>query len=430
MSTPSFKYGNGVWATKSGSSLAYNDDNGHYKPLPFSVSRASSATRVNKQGLIEVVGNDRLRIDYSESAKGVALLEPSRSNVALYSEEFDNAWWAKSDVTISANSIVSPDGSLNADKITEGTNNVIHAVFRGNSLTQTSIVSIFAKKGDGSKIAVGNSSDGHFAIFDLNLGIVTRASFGTISDGKIEDYGNGWYRCSCLFNYAGANKSAGYALVNDSNATTYTGDGVSSIYVWGAMIEAGSYATSYIPTSGSTATRQADVANGAGVANVFNDSEGVLFADIATFDDSSIWRGICISDGTTNNRVAYYATGRGNANEARFDVIVGGSFQVLYYVVLNDITNSNKVAIKYKTNDVGMWVNGFRVAVDTSATMPTGLSTLQFSNGNASTPAEPYYGKAKGINVYQTALTDAELEYLTSYRSLAEMVTELNLNAL
>ena len=70
------KFGNGTWATKKGSTLAYNDQNNRYKPLPFTTTRASGATRVNKQGLIEVVENDRPRIDYTDSADGVLLLEP------------------------------------------------------------------------------------------------------------------------------------------------------------------------------------------------------------------------------------------------------------------------------------------------------------------------------------------------------------------
>ena len=87
-----FKFGeNGKWATKTGSSLAYNDQNDNFKPMPFSVTRDSIATRVNKQGLIEVVGHDKLRIDYKDSSKGVALLEPARSNVLTYSEDF-NQW--------------------------------------------------------------------------------------------------------------------------------------------------------------------------------------------------------------------------------------------------------------------------------------------------------------------------------------------------
>ena len=76
-----YKFGNGTWATKEGSTLAYNDENENYKPLPFNFERDSIATRVNKEGLIEVVGNDIPRIDYTDSADGVLLLEPSRTNL-------------------------------------------------------------------------------------------------------------------------------------------------------------------------------------------------------------------------------------------------------------------------------------------------------------------------------------------------------------
>ena len=82
------KFGNGNWATKKGSTLAYNDENNNFKPLPFTTTRDSIATRVNKEGLIEVVGNDVPRIDYTDSAEGAFLLEPSRTNLLLIVRRF------------------------------------------------------------------------------------------------------------------------------------------------------------------------------------------------------------------------------------------------------------------------------------------------------------------------------------------------------
>lgn len=79
------KFGNGQWASKEGSVLAYNDENNNFKPLPFDFTRASGATRVNKDGLIEVVGSDEPRIDFSNDANGALLLEPSRTNFIPYS---------------------------------------------------------------------------------------------------------------------------------------------------------------------------------------------------------------------------------------------------------------------------------------------------------------------------------------------------------
>ena len=82
------KFGNGTWATKKGSTLSYNDEGGNFKPLPFTTTRNSIATRVNKEGLIEVVGRDVPRIDYTDSADGVLLLENSATNVLPKSNNF------------------------------------------------------------------------------------------------------------------------------------------------------------------------------------------------------------------------------------------------------------------------------------------------------------------------------------------------------
>ena len=86
------KFGNKTWATKVGSTLAYNDENGNYKPLPFAFTRSTSATRVNKEGLIEVVTNDRPRIDYTDTSDGVLLLEKAATNLLTYSEDFSNCF--------------------------------------------------------------------------------------------------------------------------------------------------------------------------------------------------------------------------------------------------------------------------------------------------------------------------------------------------
>jgi hypothetical protein len=89
------KFGNGQWATKVGSTLAFNDENGNFKPLPFNFTRSTSGTRVNKDGLIEVVTNNKPRIDFLNDSNGALLLEPQRMNLVQYSEDFSNAYWSK-----------------------------------------------------------------------------------------------------------------------------------------------------------------------------------------------------------------------------------------------------------------------------------------------------------------------------------------------
>jgi hypothetical protein len=335
------------------------------------------------------------------------LLEPERRNLVQYSEDFSQLS-SQSNVTITDNQVISPDGTQNAASFIDNGTGGVHRAFSVYSSTiasgQLVAHSIFANG------VIGNSSSSANPI--------------------IENYGNGWYRC-ILFATTSANNASVAGLLTLTNnldvtsrSPSYSGNG-EGVYIFGLQIEQGSYPTSYIPNYGTAlgATRSAETCNNAGDVNTFNDSEGVLFAEVSAFNDSSIWRGISISDGTISNKVSYFATGRGNANEARFDIIAAGSFQVINYVVLNDITNSNKVAIKYKANDVGMWVNGFRLALDTNATMPSGLSKIQFANGNTSSPAENYYGNTKQIQYFDSALTDSELETLTSWVSFSDMAT-------
>ena len=145
------KFGNGQWATKEGSTLAYNSENGNFKPLPFDFTRSTSATRVNKDGLIETVGSNKPRIDFKDAVNGALLLEPSRANLITYSESFDNAAYTKYDSTITANDTISPDGTLNADKLVENTATDVHRIAQTAVTTSGQIYtqSVFAK-GDGS----------------------------------------------------------------------------------------------------------------------------------------------------------------------------------------------------------------------------------------------------------------------------------------
>ena len=411
-----FNYGAGIWATKTGSSMAYNDQNDNYKPTPFSVTRDSIATRVNKQGLIEVVGKDKLRIDYTDSTKGVAFLEPARTNLIPYSEDLSE--WNIARATLEADAITSPDGRLTY-KLKESTDTGSHPLYFQGITVSASLshtMSIFVKAAGRSIFRINLTNGGSATYFDLSTEDVTSGT------GNIENYGNGWYRCSTTFTTSGTNQEVYIEPVISGTTQSYTGDGTSGIYLYGAQLEAGSYSTSYIPTSGSTYQRQADEANGAGNSEVFNDSEGVLFADIAALANDLTYRVFGLSDGSTSNRIIFYYNP--SSNNIELFISSGGASQATLSLTLSDIKLYQKVAVKYKSNDIGLWINGFEVGTDTSATMPSGLNELAFDN---STGTQNFYGKTKRISVYDAVLTDAELEALTSYTSFTNMANELNL---
>ena len=414
------KFGNGTWANKEGSTLAYNDEGNNYKPLPFSFSRDSIATRVNKEGLIEVVGNNKPRIDYTDSADGVLLLENSATNSITYSEDFSDSSWNVFRGSVTSNVAISPDGTLNASRYQEDSQTGSH-LFRKQNLSIINGLSytgsIFAKKGELTSVILQSNSSSRWlasAPFDLENGVVISGT------GVIEDYGNGWYRCSISGNAVQTTPDAGLEIYT-SVGIGRDGDG---LFMYGAMFEQNSIASSYIPTSGSTVQRAAETANGSGNSEVFNDSEGVLFADISALANDGTYRQISINDSSTSNRITLDFTN--TDNQIRSFISFNGTSQALM-VGSAIATNQSKAAVSYKSNDFSLWLNGFKVDTDTIGSVPTGLNNLNFDNGGG---ANDFNGKTKELGYYDTALTDAELETLTSYRSLSELVTELNLNTL
>ena len=396
-----FNLGNGNWAQKTEKLLAYNAENDNYKPLPFDFDRGSTATRVNRDGLIETVATDEPRIDFLNNTKGHLLLEPSRQNKYTYSEDFTQ--WSSSRLETPVAEIVSPDGSVNGYKMQQSSGfTSAPVVFFGSVVAGTYTISIFAKKGTRNYIAI--SFDG-VTYFDVENGVV--GSIGSGHTPKIENYGNGWYRCSITKAITTSQASAFYFADRDNSLTSNDDEGY--MYAFGAQLEQGSYATSYIPTSGSTVTRSVDVCNNAGNSNVFNDSEGVLYAEIAALANDGTTRRFSISDGSYSNRITLELDETSNTLKA---FIV--SANTTYYSpseVLSDITNYNKIAIKYKQNDFSLWVNGFEFDVDNSGNTPINLSQMQFADGNGSDV--PFYGKVKDLRVYNTALSDSELQALT-----------------
>ena len=407
------KFGNGTWATKEGSTLAYNDENNNFKPLPFTTTRNSIATRVNKEGLIEVVGNDVPRIDYTDSSEGVLLLEPARTNLVTYSEDFSHSSWVNvaqgtgSAVIVTSDYATSPDGTQNATRLQCELNGGVTS--SGN---QSLIANVYSSSGNQTISVYLKSNNGqNQTIYFAN----------TQTSGDTVTITSEWQR----FEFS-HNTSTYVLAVGLRGRSGGAIDDTADILIWGAQVEAASFASSYIPTSGSTVTRAAETANGAGNSEVFNDSEGVLFADISALDDENSEKAIAISDGSFNNRINLRIT----SNNIRAYGFVSGANDVYMSYTIPLITSVNKIAFKYKENDFSLCVNGFEVSTDTSgSTFSEGtLSELNFDAGSNS--ALPFYGKTKEIGYYDTALTDEELEYITSYRSLNELVTELNLNEL
>ena len=396
----------------------------------FTVVRATEATRVNEAGLIETMGANVPRLDYSGGGCPVLLTEGQSTNLITYSEDFSDAYWTKAGSSV-VSGFTSPDGASNAFKLVEDTSTGVHKVYSGflsvtNGTTYT--LSFFIKKGETNfaQILFGSTGFGNtHANFDLNLGEVGDLS-GINASSTITAFSNDWYKCTITADSNLTTSSAlGIVLPISSKTSarqeTYTGDGTSGLYIWGAQFEQGSYSTSYIPTSGSAVTRNGDQVTGAGDAATFNDSEGVLMAEIEGTEDGTN-RYISISDGSIQNRITIIFLSNNIVGQIR-----ASNSEVFYQSTSGiSIEQNNKIAVHYKTNQCKLFVNGFQIgSTDILAPMPSGLNTLAFDRGDG---ANNFYGKTSQIQYFNTVLTDSELETLTSWTSFIEMAQAQNYN--
>jgi hypothetical protein len=365
------------------------------------------------------------RVDYTDGTSSL-LVEPLRTNLVTYSEDFSQ--WVSTQVTIEPNATTSPDGTLNASRITPTTTSSVHLISTSGSTTMA--ISIYAKSNGYHRFRFNSGSSGNgYASFDLNAGTVISSGGTYYTSSSIDSVGNGWYRCTLVLT-SGVTSVTTLAIEDNSGNVSFIGDGTSAIYTWGGQSEVGSYPTSYIKTSGGTVTRVQETYEKTGISNLINSTEGVLFVEIAALvnsDTTNPNRGISISSGSTNNTIYIYF--QSSTNQFSIILISGGTTQFLYSTTSFDVTSFNKVALKYKQNDFALWVNGVEVATDSSGNTPTGLSKLSFDNGAGN---DKFFGKVKQLQVFKTALTDDELTILTgtsgvhffpSYGSMAAALT-------
>ncbi len=383
-------------------------------------TRASSATRVNSSGLIETVSSDVARFDYDPvtlAAKGL-LIEEQRTNLLLRSQEFDNASWVKTRATVTANAATAPDGAITADKLVEDStaaaSHYISQLVASHTSGATYTVSAYAKAGERSQIRVnGDATIGLIspAIFDLSSGTVT--SSGGFTTTSMIALGNGWYRCIATGTATATAVGVWVLGLAVAGSTSYTGDGTSGIYLWGAQLEAGAFATSYIPTTSATVTRAADVASitGTNFSDWFNSSEGTFVVEADANDSATNKPLLGASDGTTSNRLLAYVNGAGS-NHPSFLVTSGGVAQA----ATTSATVANgaifKFACAYKANDFASSLNGAAAVADVSGTVPTGLVQLEI--GRFGVSGTHLNGHIRRLTYYPARLSNALLQSLTA----------------
>ena len=372
---------------------------------------------------------DRLnvpRLTYQNGGGGCPslLLEKQSTNLVSYSEQFDNAYWTKQGLTVTANSIVSPDGTQNADLLTLNTSLEEHNAYApAAGLTITSnapfTFSCYVKKGTGRYFCVATYFTGvgfgPYATFDLNTAtlVASGAPFGTYSSSKIENMGNDWYRCSVT----GFGPYTSLIFAPDIRSASslipgvpFTGAG-ETMYVYGAQLEASSYPTSYIPTTSSSATRVADACFKTGISSLFGTNQGTFFLDfvyIGQRESSSSFPYIFDILNASLDRIIMYGSAT-NTGYDTYDLWDSTNFVLgninLYY------NTRYKIAVKYSSSGIVCYLNG-TLAVNSTASFNKQMSGFYLARRYSDTEINSL--KVNQNLLFPTAITNAELASLTT----------------
>ena len=353
---------------------------------------------------------DRLnvpRLTYQNGGGGCPslLLEPQRTNLVSYSEEFDNAYWTKNvGATITANSTTAPDGTTTADTL-----NVIASTFSGiyraiSGASANYTISIYAKKNTKNWLYLFDVNGSAVrAWFNLDSGVV-----GTVASGytsTITNVGNGWYRCTLTNNTAMSASYYQFGLSDADNSSTPTSSG--SAFIWGAQVEAGSYPTSYIPTTSSSATRVADAftRNNIYTNGLITSSGGTWFVElrgnVAYTRDASI-SGFFIDTSNGGSTNGFSLRNGGGTARLTLIKVIGGVSTTLFLTT----TDTTKIAVKWNGTSADVFVNGTKQVSATSFTT-TNMEFLSSGGGDV-----PKF--IQQMALYPSPLSDTDCTTLTT----------------
>jgi hypothetical protein len=379
-------------------------------------TRVTAATYFDASGTLRSAAANAPRIDFDPATllcRGL-LIEEQRTNFALYSQQFDDSYWTKSNSTITADAIAAPDGTSTGDKLVEDTATGEHAVGRPFPFTSgtTYTGTIYAKKAERTLCRVGAGNPNTWAagiIVDLSNGTKTSTVAGS---GTVTDVGNGWYRIS-VTGQALATASTNFTvrLVSSGTTISYEGDGTSGVYIWGAQLEEGAFPTSYIPTTTASLTRAADVASVNTLSPWFNAAEGTIYSDFAgRVAGTQPYISMLANTGETERIYQRYVSGQYLSFVRIANVDIAGVYNPSQGSAVNA-----KNATAYNSSQLAVSTNGQAVtgaAVASVSGVPSGLNKLWL--GSFAGSSSFANGHIQRITYYNTRLPNAQLQALTA----------------
>jgi len=348
------------------------------------------------------------------------LLEPQRTNLVKYSNDTSNLSFYNYQNSSVATATTSPDGTTNAYGIQADTaSNTFHRWYQSiGALSGIYTTSIYVKNGTSKFFGVGINANGstgnnNVVIFDLSNGTIASNPYSVTA--TITSVGNGWYRCTHTFDYGTGGTNADLCVHNVGVFSNYTATGFqvldtpsvsTTLYVWGAQLEAGSYATSYIPTTSAAVTRVADAAYKTGISSLIGQSEGTIFVE-ANFLSSYDTNNLLLTLSNTASNMIYVNRSNGGLEA----YITNGGTPQLNYAGSVLTAGTHKIALAYKANDFAVYLDGALVHSDTSGSVP---ACSKLNVGSYVNDGLPFNNGINQAALFKTRLTNTELAALTT----------------
>jgi hypothetical protein len=379
-------------------------------------TRASNATFFDASGTLQTAANDTPRFDHDPATAGNPsrglLIEEARTNSIVQSQDFATTW-LNTGTTITTDQTTAPDGTSSADLIETTLVNESHSVANAQTWAATTYtMSVFAKYKDHQwlTLRIGVGGNAKFATFDLQNSVVGTATAGVTH--SMTAVGNGWYRLVLTSALTTTGTLGALIILNDAddlNNTAYTGTGT-GVFLWGAQLEAGAFATSYIPTTTAAATRAADSAVVTPISSFYNQSEGTLFAEWFAVTKTAALAIADFNNGNTTQRIGIITT---SSSIPSFAVRNSGTIcdiDVGSAIVANSTT---KMAGAFAQNDFQAARAGVLGTPDTSGALPE-IAVMRFgTNASTSSPAH-INGHIRKIAYWPRRLSNTLLEQLTT----------------
>jgi hypothetical protein len=418
-----------IWATFQQSATATFSTGSGSKQFYMWGAQSEIGSSLNTYSKTTSASNSGPRFDHTYDgtswiSKGL-LVEEQRTNNCLQSQDLTTTWTTNRG-SITANATVAPDGTTTADRFVENTATGVHgpvqfAITTTNGSANT--VSGFFKAGSRSVIVIrfqdnATGLNGVGAEFNLSNGTISVAALvvGTFTSpsATITNVGGGWYRCtvtgvstttSCSLRVETCT-TTGVLSVGNFAGSIYAGDGSSYFDSWGYQMEAGSFPTSYIPTTSASATRSADVCQitGSDFSSFWNASEGSFAFDADGFSTSTNNQFILsASSGSSANSINLVRSNANDVTGVGSSVLNGGGLQEAMNAAAGTWPTGQtcKLAFAYKANDFAQSVNGAAVTTDTSGSIPT---VSQMVIGNAGWTTGPLNGHIARLRYYSIRL--------------------------